>query len=163
MQNYFLIYIFIIVDSCKFHIKNIKMTALTILSVGKTKERWLEEACAEYLKRLQSTVKISCLWVKDDEQLVRAALGFQHRVPLDSGGMQYTSEEFSTFLMRQLENARGQLCFVIGGAEGLPATLKGGTSLSLSKMTLTHQMTRVILLEQVYRAFAIARGSPYHK
>src|SRR4051812_15056189 len=99
---------------------------LIILSVGKTRERWLDEGCAEYIKRLQPVLKVTGLWVRDDAQLLRTAQQQSRLLCLDSRGPHYTSEEFSSFLLRQLESGRGRLCAVIGGPEGLPSPLKEG-------------------------------------
>ena len=141
------------------------MFRLRILSVGKTKEQWLEEAIDEYCKRLQSVVKIEFLWVKSDEQLVQAALKEARFLCLDSKGSMRSSEEFSSFIMHQFQTGGSRLAIVIGGSEGLPPLLRQSCQalISLSPMTFTHQMARLLLLEQIYRAFEIDRGSQYHK
>jgi 23S rRNA (pseudouridine1915-N3)-methyltransferase len=137
---------------------------ITILSIGKNKESWLEEGCSLYIKRLRPTMTINCLWLRDDAQLIRAATQQRHVVCLDANGMTFSSEEFATFFNKQIELGGARLAFVIGGATGLPAALKKGYPLiSLSPLTLTHQMVRLLLLEQIYRANEILRGSPYHK
>lgn len=141
------------------------MLQLRIISVGKTKENWLEEAIGEYVKRLQPTVKIEFIWVKSDDQLLQTALKEPRLICLDSAGKMMTSEQFSAFVMDQFEVGGSRLAIVIGGAEGLPPLLKQAprTLISLSPMTFTHQMARLILLEQLYRAFEIDKGSHYHK
>ncbi|MFA6916648.1 MAG: 23S rRNA (pseudouridine(1915)-N(3))-methyltransferase RlmH [Parachlamydiales bacterium] len=137
---------------------------ITLYSVGKTKEQWLEEACAEYIKRLSPYVKFSAEWAKDDAQLIKITQKERLLLCLDPAGEQYTSEDFSALLMKKMEQGGARLGIVIGGPEGLPAVLKTSNSLvSFSKMTFTHQCIRLLLLEQLYRAFEIARGSPYHK
>lgn len=140
------------------------MLKLNLLSVGKTKEKWLEEAIAEYTKRLQSTLLIKYTWVKNDEQLLKLTEQESALICLDPKGDMFTSKDFSKFIMKEFETQRSKLTFVIGGAKGLPRELKQkGKLISLSKMTFTHQCTRLILMEQVYRALEIAKGSQYHK
>jgi 23S rRNA (pseudouridine1915-N3)-methyltransferase len=140
------------------------MLKLKILSVGKTKEKWLEEAFQEYKKRLQPYLQIEICWAKDSEQLSEWCEKEPRLIALDPQGMLQTSEEFSAYLYHQWEKFGARLAIVIGGAEGLPKEIKNSYPLiSLSKLTFTHQLTRLVLIEQVYRAIEINRGSPYHK
>lgn len=135
-----------------------------ILSIGKTKEEWLESAIAEYLKRLQATATLTFVWAKNDGQLLALIEKEKSIICLDAEGQGMNSQLFSSFLIKQLETHGASLTFVIGGPEGLPATLKKGYPLiSLSPMTFTHQMVRLILVEQIYRAIEIDKGSHYHK
>lgn len=137
---------------------------ITVYSVGKTKEPWLEAACEEYVKRLTPYTAISFEWAKDDDQLIKLTSKERLLLCLDPGGKQYTSEEFSSLITQMMEKGGARLGIVIGGPEGLPPKLREERwLLSLSKMTFTHQCVRLIILEQIYRAFEIARGSPYHK
>lgn len=140
------------------------MLKVKILSVGKTKEAWLEEAIQEYLKRLKSSVAFEFAWAKDDAQLIEIAQKEPAAIALDPKGRLLTSEEFSTFLDQKFIEGGARLTLIIGGAEGLPPLLKSKLSLiSLSPMTFTHQITRLILIEQIYRALEIQKGSRYHK
>lgn len=140
------------------------MYRLRLYSVGKTKESWLDAAVAEYQKRLQSTVQIECIWAKNDSHLLDLVSKETNILCLDAAGEQMTSESFSQFLIKEFEKGGARLAMVIGGADGLPPELKKGKKLiSLSLMTFTHQMVRLILIEQVYRAFEINRGSQYHR
>lgn len=140
------------------------MFKIKIFSVGKTKESWLEEAFNEYLMRLKPTLQIECLWVKDTPQLIEWALKESTLICLDPEGKLFTSEKFSSFLFHELEKGGSRLSLVIGGAEGLPEELKQrGTLISLSPLTFTHQITRLVLIEQIYRACEIKKGSKYHK
>jgi len=134
------------------------MIRIKIISIGKTKEPWLEQALEEYVKRLQPYAEIQFILVKDDLQLEKKVLKEGFWIGLDSSGKQLSSEQFSTFLQQQ----GARITFVIGGPDGLPTSLKQNL-ISLSPLTFTHQMARLILLEQVYRAFEIAKGSKYHK
>ncbi len=140
------------------------MLRLKIFSVGKTKEPWLEQAFSEYQKRLKSQAHIECLWAKNDDQLMDWLEKEQDIIALDPLGKQFTSEEFSTFLSHCWQEGGARLSIVIGGAEGLPLLLKQKAKLvSLSTLTFTHQITRLILIEQIYRALEIQKGSQYHK
>lgn len=134
---------------------------IKIITIGKIKDRWLEEALGEYEKRLSYAAQIEWVLVKNDEQLVTKALENTPFISLDPEGKEYDSPRFAHFLSEQ----RVKFSFVIGGAEGLPVILKERARqlMSLSKMTLTHQMCRLLLLEQIYRGFEINRNSPYHK
>lgn len=140
------------------------MPVITLYSIGKTKERWLQEACEEYVLRLTPYAKIKSEWLQSDAQLLKAIASERLFICLDASGDQFTSIEFSAFLHEQIEKSGSRIAFVIGGPVGLPPVLRKHRPLiSLSKMTFTHQCTRLILLEQIYRAFEIAKGSPYHK
>lgn len=140
------------------------MLKLKIISVGKTKEEWLELALDEYLKRLKPNVTIEFVWAKNDEQLLTLVEKEPAYICLDASGSLMSSEEFSKYLHQKFEQGGSRLAMVIGGPEGLPPKLKQHANcISLSRMTLTHQMVRLILLEQIYRAFEIAKGTKYHK
>lgn len=141
------------------------MIKVKIIGVGKTKEEWLETAISEYLKRLTPIAQFEFLFLKDDTSLLDHLKEEPAQfITLDEGGKQFSSVQFSQFLQQQLDRNGPRLNFVIGGAEGLPPSLKSHTpNLSLSPMTLTHQMVRLLLVEQIYRALEIQRGSRYHK
>lgn len=140
------------------------MLKVKILTVGKTKESWLEEAIQEYSTRLKGVIEIEFLITKDDKTLLNLAEKEDHLILMDPAGREFTSEAFSKFLFQMFEKAHSRLCIVIGGAEGIPPSLKAkGELISLSKLTFTHQIARLILVEQIYRAHEINRGSSYHK
>lgn len=140
------------------------MLRLTIISIGKTKESWLEEALQEYIKRLQSTVSIEFVWAKSNSQLELLASKEPKLFCLDAAGQQMDSPQFSSFLIKQFEEGGSRLAIVIGGAEGLPLSLKQKyPQVSLSLLTYIHQLVRLVLIEQIYRAFEINKGSRYHK
>jgi len=155
---------------------------VTIRIVGrKTSEPWLEEACDMYARRLQpSTLDVTTVWHKNDAALLKAvATDYDKRdtvVLLDPGSdsttpaMMLTSERLADKVYQWLEDGGSRLVFVIGGAEGLPAELKYNNNgnnkpilLSLSPLTFTHQFARLVLMEQIYRASEIRKGSGYHK
>lgn len=140
------------------------MLKLKIVSLGKTKEKWLDEAFNEYVKRLKPYVKIECLWAKDNAQLIEWTQKENFHLSLDPAGLLFTSEEFANFLSLQWEKRGSRLTLIIGGAEGLPVEIKQkGNLISLSPLTFTHQMTRLVLIEQIYRSVEIQKGSSYHK
>lgn len=140
------------------------MLKLKIISVGKTKEEWLEAAIQEYLKRLKPVLTCEFVWTKNSEQLLQLTEKEEHCICLDPNGSLMNSEQFADFINKQFIKSGSRLTLVIGGAEGLPQKLKDTTTLiSLSPLTFTHQVTRLVLLEQIYRAFEIIKGSKYHK
>ena len=136
------------------------MQHIKIVSIGKNKEPWLQDALHEYEKRLSSTVRIDWVLLKKEDQLEETLKREQNYHCLDPSGTLYTSERFSAFV-----TPHSSLTFVIGGATGLSEALKqkAASLISLSPLTFTHQHTRLILLEQIYRAHEITKGSNYHK
>ncbi len=140
------------------------MPRIKIISVGKTKERWLQDALQEYLKRLKPTLEMEFQWSQSDAGLLSLAAKEKHIICLDPEGKMMDSVTFSSYFQEQLEKSGARLTFLIGGAEGIPQEIKKAHPLiSLSRMTFTHQMTRLILVEQIYRATEILKGSGYHK
>lgn len=140
------------------------MIKIRILSVGKNKETWLEEALHEYAKRLTGQAIFEYLWAKDDKQLQKLISLEKRIICLDPQGQELTSEKFSHHFFQEVEKGGSTIVFVIGGPDGLPETLKSARPLwSLSKLTFTHQMVRLILIEQIFRSFEIQRGSEYHR
>ncbi len=134
---------------------------IIIYSTGKTKESWLKEAIAEYEKRLSAKAQIQWILTKDQTSLLPLIQKEKSYHCLDPQGKLMTSESFSKFFCT-LPSKR---VFVIGDAEGMhPTIIQGAKSkISLSKLTFTHQMTRLIFIEQIYRAIKIEEGSSYHK
>ena len=134
-------------------------------------EPWLESSYSTYDTRLKSTnLKVTTQWHKNDDDLIKGVDGDaakKHNVVLlDPCGKMCTSEKFSDDMHRWLEEGGSRLTFVIGGAEGLPNEVKmnyGNKMLSLSSLTFTHQFARILLMEQIYRASEIKKGSGYHK
>ncbi len=152
---------------------------ITIVAVGKLKERHWAEAAAEYLKRLGPYATVESIEVPDrdvtaDEARARAAEGeavlralpaSAYVVALEVGGTQRSSAEFSEHLSGLMLSGTSHVAFVIGGAAGLaePVLARAAERMSLGPLTLPHQLARVVLLEQTYRAFRIMRGEPYHR
>lgn len=141
------------------------MFKICIYSPGKNQETWLQEALHTYEKRMTSYAEIQWYFAKDDAHLESLLAKQSAYLALDPKGLSFTSEAFSQFIMREGEKRGSRLHIVIGGAEGLTPKLRSGASslLSLSSLTFTHQITRLILIEQLYRAFTIYHHLPYHK
>ncbi len=152
---------------------------ITVIAVGKLKERHYAQACAEYLKRLGPYAKVDIVEVPDrdvtrDETralaeegraILKSIPGQAHVVVLDPAATQCTSEQFSGKLDELALQGSSALTFVVGGAAGLSGEVRARAdeSLSLGLMTYPHQLARVMLLEQLYRAFRISRKEPYHR
>lgn len=140
------------------------MYKLEIITVKKTKEKWLQLALEEYEKRLSSHFSIQWMICRDNKQLLAYPLPSFYIV-LAPGGNAFSSENFSKKLFELLEKKKAPLTFIIGGPEGIPKEIEKNSSysLSLSSLTFTHQMARLFLLEQIYRSWQISIGSNYHK
>ena len=157
---------------------------IRIITVGKIKERYLQEGIAEYEKRLRPYAKVlvvelgeekrslsaspaieSVTKEKEGERILVAVPEGSFVIVLDVNGQNLSSEELAASFRKWELSGQNHLVFVIGGDLGLsPAVLaRGNLRLSLSKMTFTHPMARLILLEQIYRACRINNGEPYHK
>ncbi len=136
--------------------------------IGKTKEAAIQALTDDYLKRLSRYADVSGISVKDEAAILSLASGERqkerHRlVLLDSRGKQLSSEELAQFLDREQLQAQ-PLLFAIGGADGFSEQARRAASfvLSLGRMTLPHELARVVLLEQLYRGFTILKNHPYH-
>ncbi|HEY5517923.1 MAG TPA: 23S rRNA (pseudouridine(1915)-N(3))-methyltransferase RlmH [Coriobacteriia bacterium] len=151
---------------------------LRIAAVGRLKEPHWRAACDEYLKRLRPYATVEVAEVADRDitydapramategaDLLKTIPEASYVVALDLGGDQVTSEGLSARLADLMVGGRSDVTFVIGGSAGLaPAVLRRADErLSLSRMTLPHQLARVVVLEQLYRSFRIMRNEPYH-
>ncbi|KUP09402.1 50S rRNA methyltransferase [Bacillus coahuilensis p1.1.43] len=157
---------------------------ISIITVGKLKEKYLKQGIDEYLKRLSAYAKVDIIEVPDEkapEQLsetdmliVKNKEGERilnkigqdvHVIALAIEGNMQTSEELAANLDRLATYGKSKVAFVIGGSLGLSDDVmkRANEKLSFSKMTFPHQLMRLVLVEQVYRAFRINRGEPYHK
>ena len=138
--------------------------------IGKTKEPAIQALTDEYLKRISRYAEVAGITLKDEAAILSLASGERQKnkekhklVFLDSRGKQFSSEELAEFLEREQVNAT-PLLFAIGGSDGFSeeARRNAGVMLSLGKMTLPHELARVVLVEQLYRAFTILKNHPYH-
>ncbi|MBQ9253853.1 MAG: 23S rRNA (pseudouridine(1915)-N(3))-methyltransferase RlmH [Bacteroidales bacterium] len=153
---------------------------IKLLVVGKNVKGFVEEAVNEYTKRLKHYINFSIEIIPDVKNASslsptqlkeqEATLILKHINPedkvflLDEHGKEYRSVEFADFLQKQINLSTKSLIFVIGGAFGLSDVLKERykDKISLSKMTFSHQMIRILFTEQLYRAFSIIKHEPYH-
>lgn len=157
---------------------------ITIVCVGKIKERFYREAVDEYMKRLGKYCKPEIIEVPDEktpegagtvlEEQIKAKEGKRileklredaYVCTLEIGGRKLSSEGLAKWLEKLAVDGTSHIVFVIGGSLGLHEDVcrRGDMSLSFSDMTFPHQLMRVILTEQIYRAFRIINGEPYHK
>jgi 23S rRNA (pseudouridine1915-N3)-methyltransferase len=155
-----------------------------IIAVGKIKEKYLQDGIAEYEKRLRPYVKLNILEIAEekrtgvvspsDEKRIKDAEGMRilesiHQdsfvIVLDIGGVRWSSEALAEHIRQWEISGRNNITIIIGGDLGLSDKVltKSNIRLSLSPMTFTHQMVRLILLEQLYRACKINHNEPYHK
>lgn len=156
---------------------------IEIIAVGKLKESYWRDACQEYIKRLGAYCNIKVTEIKESrltdenpsgEMVVKKAEGKDilshisdndYVVTLEIKGEKFSSEAFSEKISAISMAAKPDIVFIIGGSLGLSTEVseRANLKLSFSDMTFPHQMMRVVLLEQVYRAFKINRGETYHK
>jgi 23S rRNA (pseudouridine1915-N3)-methyltransferase len=141
---------------------------LKVAWIGKTKEPAIQALTDEYLKRISRYAAIEGVPLKDDAAILALARGERQKerhklILLDSRGKQFSSEELAKFLEVE-QSLSVPLLFAIGRADGFSDTVrqKAGSTLSLGKMTLPHELARVVLLEQLYRALTILNKHPYH-
>ena len=131
---------------------------ISLIAVGRLRPPYQDDV-EHYRKMLAGHVKVDQVEVREDEKVVPRIPDRALTVLLSNDGKSLTSEEFSDWLEERRRNGR-DLCFVIGGPKGLD--LEADERLSLGPMTLPHQLARVVLLEQLYRAHKILAGEPYH-
>lgn len=157
---------------------------ITLITVGKIKEKYLEDAIAEYSKRLSRYCKLEIVQVADEKTPDRASEVMEEQIKDKEGekilshvkdgayvialainGRMVSSEELAELIDGLGVRGESHLQFIIGGSLGLSKKVLGRADykLSFSKMTFPHQLMRVILLEQIYRSYRIINGEPYHK
>ena len=142
---------------------------LTIAWIGKTKSPAVQSLTDEYLKRLRQYTEADGVSLKDEAALLKLCgrdgrAARRRLVLLDSRGKQLSSEELAKFLGDHQDKNPLPLAFAIGAADGFSEAARQQADLTLSfgKMTLAHELARVVLLEQLYRGFTILKGHPYH-
>ena len=156
---------------------------INIICVGKIKESFYRDAIAEYAKRLSAYCTFRIIEVEDEpdtgssetviesakqkeaERILKNIKPGMHVITLEIKGKKYSSETFSEMLSDLFVSGKSDIAFVIGGSNGLAKCVseRADAKLSFSDMTFPHQLMRVILSEQIYRAFRIMRNEPYHK
>jgi 23S rRNA (pseudouridine1915-N3)-methyltransferase len=150
---------------------------IKIAWIGKTKEAAIQSLTGEYLKRISRYVQAEGLALRDEAALLqlcgRAAPGKAGKmvsgakstlVLMDSRGKQFSSEEFARFIGNYQDRNPAPLVFAIGPTDGFSEATRSAAqhTISLGSMTLAHELARIVLLEQIYRAFTILKGHPYH-
>lgn len=157
---------------------------ISIITIGKLKEKYLKQGIDEYLKRLSTYAKVEVVELPDEkapEQLSEAEMeqvkgkegerilskisDDTYVIALAIEGKQRSSEQLASEIDKLATYGKSKIAFIIGGSLGLSGEVmkRANDTLSFSKMTFPHQLMRLILLEQIYRAFRINRGEPYHK
>ena len=160
------------------------MLSVTLICVGKLRERFFLDAFAEYRKRLGAYCRFDCVEIAEqrlpedpspaqiEAALLKEAREIEKQLPPEAyvvslcvEGKQLSSEEIASLLMQRENSGRSKLCFVIGGSFGLANCIKSRSDfqLSMSKMTFPHHLARVMLAEQLYRGYKIKEGARYHK
>lgn len=157
------------------------MTKITVIAVGKLKEKFWTAACEEYLKRLRPYAKVTVTEIADadparaggveaarereGESILSAVPEGSHVILMAIEGTQRSSVDFSRHLDELALRGTSDLTFVIGGSDGVSDAVRAraNETFSFGPVTLPHNLARVVLLEQIYRAFKISRGEPYHK
>lgn len=157
---------------------------ITVISVGKLKEKYLKDGIAEYTKRLSRYCSLNLVEVADEkapenvseydmiqvkeregERILKQVKAGMYVIALDLKGKMHSSEEFANKLEKLALQGNSQVAFIIGGSLGISddVLLKSDEKVSFSRMTFPHQLMKLILLEQVYRSYRINRNEPYHK
>jgi 23S rRNA (pseudouridine1915-N3)-methyltransferase len=153
---------------------------LSIICMGKTKEGFIQAGIEKYLRYLRPYVDAEIKELKEEkirdlkdapavrkkeaEKIFRAVPEGAYLVSLDERGEEFTSHEFAAYLNNTFESGVREMAFILGGAMGLDEQVaaRSHKSVALSRWTLTHEMARLVLLEQLYRAFTIIKGKTYH-
>ncbi|MBT2603072.1 23S rRNA (pseudouridine(1915)-N(3))-methyltransferase RlmH [Bacillus sp. ISL-53] len=157
---------------------------ITIITVGKLKEKYLKQGIAEYTKRLSAYANIELVEVPDEkapenlsaadmdivkqkegERILAKVSPDTYVITLEINGKQLTSEQLATHMDQLATYGKSKITFIIGGSLGLGTEVlsRSDYALSFSKMTFPHQLMKLVLVEQIYRAFRINRNEPYHK
>lgn len=157
---------------------------ISIVSVGKLKEKYLKNGINEYAKRLSPYTKFNIIEVSDEkapeklsdaemkqvkdkegERILNKVSDQAFVYALDLGGKERTSEKFAKEIEQKMIHGQSKITFIIGGSLGLSDDVlkRSDAKISFGKMTYPHQLMRLILTEQIYRAFKIIRNEPYHK
>jgi 23S rRNA (pseudouridine1915-N3)-methyltransferase len=161
--------------------KGFKLIKIVIITVGKTKEEWIKEGILHYQKFLKKYAELKWVEIREakiirsreakfileeEAEKILSSVGKSSLcIALDVKGENKNSETFARFFEENLNRGQSEFTFILGGALGLSRKVLEACQfkLSLSQMTFTHEMSRLILLEQIYRALSILKGTKYHK
>ena len=141
------------------------MLRVTVICLGRLKEKHYIAACAEYLKRLTAYCQPEVIELPENGDIAAKLPRGAHVIALCIEGEKTDSPGLARHLEKCALTGCSRVCFLIGGSEGLPESVKAAADwrLSMSDMTFPHHLARVMLLEQIYRAFTISAGAKYHK
>ncbi|OKS84742.1 23S rRNA (pseudouridine(1915)-N(3))-methyltransferase RlmH [Mucilaginibacter polytrichastri] len=153
---------------------------ITLLTVGKTEDTYLKDGIDKYTKRLKHYIKLDIIDLselkntkalttdqqktKEAELILKKLANTDHVILLDEKGMEFTSQKFANFLDKKAIGSVQNLVFIVGGPYGFDQSVydRANDKLCLSRMTFSHQMVRLFFIEQLYRAYTILKGEPYH-
>ena len=153
---------------------------ITFITVGKTGEAYLKDGIGKYVNRLRHYTNLIIVEIdelkntkaltreqqktKEAEMILKKILPLDHIILLDEQGMELSSKQFAAFIDKKASASVSNLVFVVGGPYGFDNSVyeRANDKLSLSAMTFSHQMVRLLFVEQLYRAFTILKGEPYH-
>ncbi len=153
---------------------------IKLIFVGKTEEKYLQEGIEIYEIRLKNYINFETIVIpslkdtknlspqivkeKEGELILKQVSKYDKIILFDEKGLEFTSMDYSVFLQKHMNAGVKNLCFVVGGAFGFSDEVykKADQKVALSKMTFSHQMIRLLIVEQIYRAFTILKNEPYH-
>jgi 23S rRNA (pseudouridine1915-N3)-methyltransferase len=153
---------------------------ITFITVGKTEDAYLKDGIEKYVKRLKHYTKLELADIpelkntkalteeqqktKEAELILKKVTPQDHLILLDEAGQEFTSVQFANYLNKRAISSVASLVFVVGGPYGFDQSVyqRANDKISLSRMTFSHQMVRLFFVEQLYRAFTIIKGEPYH-
>lgn len=153
---------------------------ITLLTVGKTEDTYLKEGIEKYVKRLKHYIKLELIDLaelkntkalsqeqqkaREAEMILKKLSPLDHVVLLDEKGSELTSTQFANTINKHMIGTASHVVFIVGGPYGFDTSVyqRANDKLSLSRMTFSHQMVRLFFIEQLYRAFTIIKGEPYH-
>jgi 23S rRNA (pseudouridine1915-N3)-methyltransferase len=153
---------------------------ITFITVGKTEDAYLKEGIEKYVKRLKHYTKLEMAEipelkntkalteeqqkVKEAELILKKITPLDHVILLDENGTEFNSVQFANYINKRSVTSSANLVFIVGGPYGFDQSVyqRANDKISLSRMTFSHQMVRLFFTEQLYRAFSIIKGEPYH-
>jgi 23S rRNA (pseudouridine1915-N3)-methyltransferase len=153
---------------------------ITFVTVGKTEDAYLKDGIEKYVKRLKHYTKLEMAEIpelkntkaltedqqkaKEAELILKKITPLDHVILLDENGTEFTSVQFANYINKRSVTSSANLVFVVGGPYGFDESVyqRANDKISLSRMTFSHQMVRLFFTEQLYRAFSIIKGEPYH-
>lgn len=153
---------------------------ITFITVGKTEDAYLKEGIEKYVKRLKHYTKLELIDIpelkntkalteeqqkaKEAELILKKITAQDYVILLDENGMEFTSVQFANYINKRSVSSSANLIFIVGGPYGFDQSIyqRANDKLSLSRMTFSHQMVRLFFVEQLYRAYSIIKGEPYH-